>query len=288
LYDDCVASISLYGSEVIGYQKYDTQFKLYVRAARSFLGLPKSVASYGLVSELDWLLPHYSGNLKMIQFLGRIFKFTKNRLLVKVYNWDKNLNESGRIFTWTSEVKEILQSHDLLSIYEKEQIFPIKNTIKMLKESMEKAQKELVKYECERKPKLRTFLTFKQFGSLPPHVGKPLSFLERKMISKLRLGILPLRMETARYERPIIPENERLCYCQSGAIESEYHVLIECSVYDDLRDIWMNSMTLPENFCNLCSGGKLNEVLNVAVNLRHTAKYLLSVMDRRQMRNKLY
>ena len=158
----------------------------------------------------------------------------------------------------------------------------------MLKESMEKAQKELVKYECEMKPKLRTFLTFKEFGSLPPHVGKPLSFLERKMISKLRLGILPLRMETARYERPIIPENERLCYCQSEAIESEYHVLFECSVYDDLRDIWMNLMTLPENFCNLCSGGKLNEVLNIAVNVRHTAKYLLSVMDRRKMRNKLY
>ena len=58
-------------------------------------------------------------------------------------------------------------------------------------------QQELVQTECQGKPKLRTFVMFKDFQTLPPHVGKPLSFIERKTISKLRLGILPIRLETA-------------------------------------------------------------------------------------------
>ena len=59
LYQACVCSISQYGSEVFGYEQYDPTFKLHLRAARAFLGLPKNVTSFGLVSELDWLLPHF-------------------------------------------------------------------------------------------------------------------------------------------------------------------------------------------------------------------------------------
>merc|ERR1711954_306133 len=104
-------------------------------------------------------------------------------------------------------------------------IFSIKDIIYKLKTSMREKQQVLIKTECENKPKLRTFLLFKDFQTLPrPHVGKPLTFVERKTIGKLRLGILPIRLETARYVRPILPENERVCYCNSGRIESESYV----------------------------------------------------------------
>ena len=53
LYQACVCSISQYGAEVYGFKQYDGAFKLHLRAARAFLGLPKNVASFGLVSELD-------------------------------------------------------------------------------------------------------------------------------------------------------------------------------------------------------------------------------------------
>ena len=66
LYRACVCSISQYASEIIGYEKYDSAFKLHLRAARAFLGLPKNVASFGLISELDWLLPQFQSQIKII------------------------------------------------------------------------------------------------------------------------------------------------------------------------------------------------------------------------------
>ena len=72
LYQACVCSVSQYGSEVFGFDKFDSTFKLHLRAARAFLGLPKNVTSYGLVSELDWLLPHFQTQIKMIQYFNRI------------------------------------------------------------------------------------------------------------------------------------------------------------------------------------------------------------------------
>ena len=149
-------------------------------------------------------------------------------------------------------------------------------------------QQELVQTECQGKPKLRTFVMFKDFQTLPPHVGKPLSFIERKTISKLRLGILPIRLETARYLRPVVPENERLCYCNSGEIESEFYVLFKCQMYNNLREAWLSKLTKPENFSRLPPQDKLKLVLNKPENVRLTAQYLVSVMDLRRQLNKHY
>ena len=121
-----------------------------------------------------------------------------------------------------------------------------------------------------------------------PHIGKPLSFVERRSISKLRLGILPLRLETARYLRPILPENERVCYCNSGEIESEFYVLFQCTMYHDLRQAWLGNLCIPENFNNLPKNEKLKLVLNEAQNVRLTAQYIVSVMDRHSLLNKVY
>ena len=259
-----------------------------MRAARAFLGLPKNVTSFGLVSEVDWLLPHLQTQTKMIQHFGRIMRTSSNRLMYRVFVWDCKLNETEQIKTWSSEVKTILYENNLNHIYDRQQIFPIKSTINELKLSMIKKQQDLLKANCASKPKLRTFITFKDFQTLPPHVGKPLSFIERKVISKLRLGILPIRLETARYLRPVVPEDQRLCYCDSGEVESEIYVLFKCHKYNTLREAWLRKLTKPENFNDLPPNEKLNLILNKSENVKHTAQYLVSVMDLRRLLNKKY
>merc|ERR1712074_53527 len=159
-----------------------------------------------------------------------------NRLLYKIFSWDQDFNQQENVPTWSSEVKSIFYEYNMGHIFDQQQIFSQKETIQNLKSLMFEKQRELVKVECENKSKLRTFMQFKDFKTLPaPHVGKPLSFVERRTISKLRLGILPLRVETARYTRPIIPENQRVCHCNSGEVESEYYVLLRCAMYNKQR-----------------------------------------------------
>ena len=84
LYKACVCSISGYGSEVFGYEEYDATNKIHFRAARAYLGMPKNVTSFGLVSELDWLMPQYQTWVKMIQYFSRLVKTPSNRLMKKV------------------------------------------------------------------------------------------------------------------------------------------------------------------------------------------------------------
>ena len=60
----------------------------------------------------------------------------------------------------------------------------------------------------------------------------------RISITKLRLGVHTLRIQTGKYENKgaSIPEEERLSLvCKRNCIEDEKHFLIDCTEYESLR-----------------------------------------------------
>ena len=115
------------------------------------------------------------------------------------------------------------------------------------------------------------------------------------MVAKLRLGCLPLRIETGRYAAPrLVPEEERTCQmckpedllvdtgqANEQPIESEVHFLFVCPAYSEERRAWMEKMTLPENFQSLAIQQKLRIVLNASENVKVTSQFILAAIDAR-------
>ena len=63
------------------------------------------------------------------------------------------------------------------------------------------------------------------------------SFEKRKLFTKLRISSHDLHIETGRYSKPNkTPVEERICtFCSSNKVEDEYHTIMECSFYADIR-----------------------------------------------------
>ena len=81
------------------------------------------------------------------------------------------------------------------------------------------------------KPKLRTYITFKNLFKEKEYLSKIMSRKARSLISQIRLGILPLEIEVGRF-RGVSPE-DRLCQnCNMGVVESEVHFICECPLYN--------------------------------------------------------
>ncbi len=58
----------------------------------------------------------------------------------------------------------------------------------------------------------------------------------RHGLTRLRLSAHSLRIQTGKYGQNRIPRHERTCqYCTSGDIEDEYHFMIVCDRYTELR-----------------------------------------------------
>ena len=147
----------------------------------------------------------------MVRQYFRIIKMCNTRLTKKIYEWDKSFSELLNIQTWSSEVRDILLNHNLGHIFAPEMDFCPNLIIKQLRDSMVIRQNNDLKNRCLDKPKLRTYVQIKDFNSKENYLTIPMSFICRKHLALTRLSNLPIRIETARYERPRIEANLRLC-----------------------------------------------------------------------------
>ena len=97
-------------------------------------------------------------------------------------------------------------------------------------------------------PKLRTYNLIIDFTSSKAYLWKPLSFTQREAMAKIRLGVLPIRLETGRYERPKLVAEQRFCQqCTLNLPENEIHCILECPSTSFNRDKLLNDVN-DQNF----------------------------------------
>ena len=121
---------------------------------------------------------------------------------------------------------------------------------------------------------MRTYILFKDFGSAANFLTMPMSFLARKSLAMFRSSNLALRLETGRFERPRLKEEERICpACEEDRVENEEHAMFFCLAYSEMRRIWLESLDIPQNFNDLELSQKFKIVLNESSNVKSTAQF---------------
>ena len=66
--------MSDYRSEVFSYSEQASNLNLHLRAIRAFIGVPKNATKAGVLSEVDWKLPKFRIQIRMIRYYNRILK----------------------------------------------------------------------------------------------------------------------------------------------------------------------------------------------------------------------
>ena len=165
--------------------------------------------------------------------------------------------------------------HNMLDFFGHGSCVP--STIIKLKESMKLKQDVELMIKCTEKPKLRTFVTFKDFGPTPVYLLKPISFVQKKFIAQLRLSALPIKIETGRYERPKLAVHERLCpSCNDGqSIENEEHFMLTCPKHSFRRIILYSKIENITNFSEKNNIEKLKFLFNDASVVKASSQYIL-------------
>ena len=283
LYECAVCAVADYGSEIWGYETKDSVNKIQLRAARCFLGLPKHATSAGVLAEISWLEPVCRTQIKMIRQYFRILKMHDSRLTKRIYLWDKSFFQLLNIQTWTSEVRDILLTHNLGHVFAPTVHFCQDNVIDQLKRSMKIKQNADLKRQCLEKPKLRNFVQIKDFDLPSSYLTIPMPFICRKYLALTRLSNLPIRIETGRFERPKLDSNLRFCQvgCEGLFVEDEFHILFTCNLYNHLRFSWFNKIKKPEYFLDMQPIEKLKVVLDSPENVKTTAQFLIDICNAR-------
>ena len=130
------------------------------------------------------------------------------------------------------------------------------------------------------KPKLRTYVTFKHNFETESYVNNYMSRTHRSMLAQFRLGILPLHIETGRFKNIAI-ENRLCTFCNSNSIEDEFHFLMACPNYNELRKTLFTSIShLHDGFAD--SEDKAKFIFINSHCQKQLAIYLCKAWEKRQ------
>ena len=95
--------------------------------------------------------------------------------------------------------------------------------------------------------KLRTYARFKKSLELEPYLEVVEDHKKRRLMTKFRIGLCPLRIETGRYEAAPagsdrqrgVPPIDRICACCELGVEDECHFLVKCPRFTQMRECMM-------------------------------------------------
>ena len=88
--------------------------------------------------------------------------------------------------------------------------------------------------------KLRTYRSFKFEYVTEEYVkSQSIPFRDRKALAKMRCSATALNIETGRYQNGMYkPPEERKCtLCNLNCVEDEFHAMLKCPIYEDIREV---------------------------------------------------
>ena len=253
LYNACITKIADYSSGVWGLGLYPKLNNVHHRALRTYLGVHKYAPIEALTGELAFTPPAIRRKVEMVRLWNRLVKLPENRLPRIVFN-----HEYENLTNWCRDLRSIFEQTNFMHIFEnKITVDPLDVKKKLLEIFSTNFIDSLLL-----KPKLRNYALFKFSFECEPYNWAYLSRNKRSIFAQLRMGILPLRIETGRFQN--LDLNNRTCfYCNSQQVEDEYHFIFQCTHFDHLRTPFLAKCSeMDENFDTMDEVEKLRYVLS--------------------------
>ena len=268
LFQTNITPILDYGSEIWGNIKSPKIDTVQNRAMKTFLGVNKFAANLAVSGDLGWSPSEVRRKVNMVRFWNRLQNLGDNRLPKTLFEFE--YNHSGK---WCTAIRKILTEIGLENFYEERSSCDLKCVEKKILDKYKTAWKSAL----DKKPKLRTYRKIKEHFGPEKFVLLNLTRPERSILSQIRCGSLPLKIETGRYQN--LPAEERICeLCDLEEVEDEIHFIFRCPLYDEQRKSLMSELT-PINWTN-----EESETLKTLFSLvpRKLAKYCKNIFEFRK------
>ena len=275
LYNAGVSPVLEYSSGVWGYVKGEHIDHIQNRAMRYFLGVHRFTPVAGMQGDMGWVNHRLSRFIPMVRMWNRLLLMNNDRITKKIFMWDFKQKKG-----WCSEISKILHQVGLGQNFKDKQFCDLRLIDTKIKEIMGDQWKN----EVDQKPKLRTYKLYKNEFK-PSNSVFINNRSKRSLLSRFRLGILALRIETGRWYQSIDADQRYCNICNNGEVEDEQHFLMRCAVYNDLRQALFDKCTFKNNrFNTLSELDKFIYIVNCQE--RDLADFIFSAWNKR--RNCLY
>lgn len=241
LLKSCVFSVLDYGSEVTGFANCKQVEDVQNRASRFYLGVPRGCPLPCLNAEMGWYNTETRWFIAALRFYDRILKMGDERLPKKIF-----MNTRNNPKSWAGKLRKGMEKYSLEVYFDI--LSPVPSEI--CEFQIRENYKEKVLKDINELAKLRTYRLLRVGLEVGTQVKCVNGKQKRSLLTQLKCGILPIRLETGRYNREAV--NERVClYCNTDAVETEDHLVFDCPLYSEERKDFFSALNLTFDQRNL-------------------------------------
>jgi hypothetical protein len=242
------------------------------RALRFFLGVHRFAPNLAVQGDCGWQSSECRRKLEMTRLWNRLVSMDRNRITYKIFEWDHALCCKN----WSKEIKTLFELCDLNHAFLMREPVSISHVKNVICEKSNNIWKENVTQVS----KLRTYNLYKCNYTTEPYLYKVVNRQHRSILAQFRCGILPLRIETGRFQN-ISPELRLCVFCNDNVIEDENHFLLHCCKYNEARSAFYEKLHIVNNTERLSDAEKLNLLMSEQY-IKQTAEFIWRCFDMRQ------
>lgn len=270
LFDRLVVPILLYGSEVWGCEYRDEVELVHRKFCRILLGVSSRTPNDIVLGELGVIPLYAQYTLRCIKFWLKIVM--SQGYINSSYNMLKLLDENGKR-NWVSYVKNILISNGFGYVWLAQGVNNVNHFMYIFKQRMIDISHQ---HWFNNIVNTTMYCTYKSTLEPEIYLSEVMWRRHRVALARLRTGSNQLAVNKLRGQ---LPRYERLCkYCiqtNRHTIEDEYHLVMECPLYRDLRNTYLAHIVTIVNthiFSQIMSSRTQNIVRSLAAYTYHAFK----------------
>ena len=281
LFDTYVASVLSYCCELWGFSNADNIERLHKKFLKQKLGVKMTTSNNALYGETGRLPLIISRKIRIIKYWFKLMKcYGNNCILYAMYvnmlqKCEKNASN------WLSNIRDMLQQSGFNDVWVfRDSVVNINCFIAQFRLRLKDIYSTQWRGAVNTSTGLTLFRDIKSNIEISDYLTVLDNFKHRQAISKMRLSSHKLNIEKGRYTG--VPRNDRKCeLCNKNDIEDEYHFMIVCDVYNDLRREY-----IPSYYINRPSVYKFTLLLNVK-NKKLLHKIALYIIKATKLRNSI-
>lgn len=280
IFDAMVTPVLCYAAEIWGHTFSEQIEHVQAYFCKIFLGLSRNANDCMALGECGRYLLCTTYYYKCIKYWCHLLCMDQNRYPRNCYLMLKSHTDIGRI-NWTSNVRNLLYRFGFGFVWLSQEVGDVAAFLKVFRQRVIDCSIQDWHEQVTSSAKCEHYKHFKTLLNVERYIKYNLPFYIRKAVSKFRCSNHQLNIEIGRHAG--VPREFRTCnHCLLNnnvyEIEDEYHAFFKCTLYDDIRNIYLprhlyHTKSLYEFYTILSHDGE--DVV------KHVADYIFHLMKKR-------
>ena len=232
LFDTLIKPILMYGCEVWGFCPSTVVERVHLQFCKEFLKLRKSSSNFFIYGELG-------RTPLLIERKGRIIKYWLNLVIYKkhtiMYEVYEKLNNANINTSWVSLIKNTLENLGFAGVWTSQGVQNLEGFLKLCKMRLKDNFIQEWQTSLNDSPEAYIYKHLKSDFNMSTYFTKINIAKYRTAYCQFLCRNHNLAVITGKWHKPhAIPYKDRICQT-CNTIEDEYHVILECTRFQDLR-----------------------------------------------------